>query len=458
MKFKVLTYATALLSILLLILSLFVHCGKVSHGDDGTFVVAVDADMPGYASFEGEGFGYMYDILKAYGKDRGVNVKLLPAKSAAESRRMLKKGTAAAIPAMGTIDQTGVSVPLYNTSYVILTSARESLAIDVADNPMALLDALGDARVLISEGFRASRSYDALLDAIPEADLFVSSRDCFELVEELRDGEYDFLVCERTEANIGCALYAGVRKFYEFPEQVPVALLFAEESEQMREDFARWFSDYTADPAFAMLTELYFDEGKAIQLTHRVPHEDQPEDVISPYDRVMREICEREGYDWRLISAIAYSESRFKENVVSNRGAAGLMQIMPATARQFNVPQEDIFKPEVNIMLATKLLGRIEGMLKFPASVSFDNKMRIILACYNCGIGHVIDARRLASKYGANPNSWDDVALFLQRKANPQYSTDAVVKSGTFRGGNQTLAFVNGVMGRYGSYCAMVER
>lgn len=45
-------------------------------------------------------------------------------------------------------------------------------------------------------------------------------------------------------------------------------------------------------------------------------------------------MCEKEGYDWRLISAIAYSESRFNPYVVSRKGAKGLMQVMPRVARQ----------------------------------------------------------------------------------------------------------------------------
>ena len=47
--------------------------------------------------------------------------------------------------------------------------------------------------------------------------------------------------------------------------------------------------------------------------------------VISPYDHVIRNISEREGNDWRLMSAIAYHESRFKADIVSRRGARGLM-------------------------------------------------------------------------------------------------------------------------------------
>ena len=70
--------------------------------------------------------------------------------------------------------------------------------------------------------------------------------------------------------------------------------------------------------------------------------------VISPYDHVIRNISEREGNDWRLMSAIAYHESRFTADIVSRRGARGLMQIMPAVARQFDVVSEEaLLDPEI---------------------------------------------------------------------------------------------------------------
>ena len=59
--------------------------------------------------------------------------------------------------------------------------------------------------------------------------------------------------------------------------------------------------------------------------------------TISEYDGIMRRIGKEEGQDWLLMSAIAYSESRFQSHLVSNRGAIGLMQIMPIVGRQFDV-------------------------------------------------------------------------------------------------------------------------
>lgn len=179
--------------------------------------------------------------------------------------------------------------------------------------------------------------------------------------------------------------------------------------------------------------------------------------VISRFDPIMRKVGAEEGCDWRLMSAIAYSESRFIENLVSSQGAAGIMQIRPVVARHFNVPVEDIDDTETNIRLAGMLLSELDTMLRMPASTPNEDRLSIILASYNAGIGHVLDARRLARAEGANPNSWDDVSRYLQLKADPAYYERDAVQCGKFTGSGQTLGYVNEVMRKYNQYCNLAS-
>ncbi len=173
---------------------------------------------------------------------------------------------------------------------------------------------------------------------------------------------------------------------------------------------------------------------------------------ISRYDELLREVGNREGHDWRLLSAIAYNESRFQADVISDRGARGLMQIMPAVARSYNVSEQHIMDPHTNVTLAAKVLTCIKQSLRMGGA-SEEDRLKIMLACYNGGVGHVLDARKLASKYGGDPNSWEDVSAYLRLKSDPGFAQDEVVKCGRFNGSGQTLAFVDKVMVKYKAYC-----
>lgn len=179
--------------------------------------------------------------------------------------------------------------------------------------------------------------------------------------------------------------------------------------------------------------------------------------TISAYDDLMQRIGEEEGQDWLLMSSIAYNESRFQNDLVSRSGAIGIMQIMPIVGKQFNVSKEDIAEPETNIRLAVMLLEKLEAMLKMPASTPQSDRISIILASYNGGIGHVFDARRLARNNGENPNSWEVVARYLRAKADPAVYESELVLNGRFTGSKQTEAYVKNVMSRYDYYRKMAR-
>ncbi len=188
------------------------------------------------------------------------------------------------------------------------------------------------------------------------------------------------------------------------------------------------------------------------------PRSEEPQCVISAYDTLIRRVSEQEGHDWRLMSAIAYHESRFTPDITSRSGARGLMQIMPSVARHFEVPLDRVSDPETNVWLANKLMTEIMSTLRLPESTPEKDRMSIVLASYNSGIGHVTDARRLARLHGENPNSWEVVARYLTLKAQPEYYENEVVKCGRFTGSRQTLAYVDDVIGRYDKYCRIAGR
>lgn len=179
--------------------------------------------------------------------------------------------------------------------------------------------------------------------------------------------------------------------------------------------------------------------------------------VISAYDDLFRDVCAREQQDWRLMSAIAYHESRFLPHVVSRQGARGLMQVMPAVARRFGVTHVDrLYDPETSISLACKVLNSVYASLNMPATTAERDRMSIALACYNGGIGHVIDARNLAREAGEDPNSYAVVLRYLERKADPNVYASGTVKR--FTGANTIRNFVDDVMGSYDRYRNQADR
>ena len=122
------------------------------------------------------------------------------------------------------------------------------------------------------------------------------------------------------------------------------------------------------------------------------------------------------------------------------------MQLMPRTARAMGVPPGKEQNPEESIKAAVKYIAATSR--SFNAIKNENERMKFVLAAYNAGIGHVLDAMALAEKYGKNKYVWDNsVDDYILLKSNEEYFNDPVCKNGYFRG-VETYNFVKEVMSR----------
>lgn len=165
---------------------------------------------------------------------------------------------------------------------------------------------------------------------------------------------------------------------------------------------------------------------------------------ISPYDNKFREAADSLGWDWKFLAAIAFTESRFDSTAVSEVGACGVMQVMPATLRGMGVPDSLHMETHNNIMAAAGLLNSLDHL--YRRIPDFEERSNFILASYNAGAGHIGDAMNLAQKHGRPRYVWhENVDSFLILKSRPEYYTDSVCRNGSFNDWRQTLSFVKKV-------------
>lgn len=172
---------------------------------------------------------------------------------------------------------------------------------------------------------------------------------------------------------------------------------------------------------------------------------------ISAYDELFKKYARRCPYDWLLLAAIARTESDFSPNEVSWAGARGLMQIMPSGARSLGIDPERLFDPEVNVQCAVSELNYLDRYFSKYVSNS-QERMKFVLAAYNGGMSHIVDAIRLAQKYGKDAQLWyDNVEEALKWKSIEKYYSDPVCHYGYFRSG-ETVAYVHKVEDQYETY------
>ena len=175
---------------------------------------------------------------------------------------------------------------------------------------------------------------------------------------------------------------------------------------------------------------------------------------ISPYDSIFRVYADTVGWDWKMLAAVAYVESKFDTAAVSNVGAQGLMQIMPVTARAMGIPEGMESDPDESVRAAAEYFAYLSHLFR---RVPENERINFVLASYNAGFGHVHDAMRLAHKYGRNRYVWNDnVETYLRLKSDSIYYTDSLCRNGRFTGLETTL-FVRKVQRKYSEYTLREE-
>ncbi len=119
--------------------------------------------------------------------------------------------------------------------------------------------------------------------------------------------------------------------------------------------------------------------------------------LSSPYEQLVTEAAQAYQVDPALVRAVIQAESAFNPQAVSPKGAIGLMQLMPDTARRYGV--QDTFNPTDNVYGGVHYLRDL--------LVLFGHDLRRVVAAYNAGEGAV-------SRYGDVP-PYPETTLYVER-------------------------------------------
>ena len=109
-------------------------------------------------------------------------------------------------------------------------------------------------------------------------------------------------------------------------------------------------------------------------------------------------------FDWLMLAAQGYQESRLDQGVKSRVGAVGVMQVMPATGTEMGVG--DVAQTEANIHAGTKYLRFVLDRYFSDAELDGLNRQLFAFAAYNAGPAKVAKLRTEAEKRGLDPNQW----------------------------------------------------
>ena len=157
---------------------------------------------------------------------------------------------------------------------------------------------------------------------------------------------------------------------------------------------------------------------------------------------LFKKYSDQYGFDWLLVAAQGYQESGLDQSTRSRVGAIGVMQVMPATARDRNVNIPNIHELEPNIHAGVKYLRFMVNEYFDEPGIDRVNRHLFAFASYNAGPNRIQRLRRVAADEGLDPNKWfNNVEVVVAREV-----------------GRETVQYVSNIYKYYLAYKLVVEQ
>lgn len=187
-------------------------------------------------------------------------------------------------------------------------------------------------------------------------------------------------------------------------------------------DINAWLKRYATSPLHAKLARTYVH---AIFDPVRIAAAGRTRRELSPYDSLYKAYAPRLGWDWRLLAALSFQESKFRIDAHSHRNAFGLMQMGEATAEKYGL--QDPLDPEDNIRTSVKYLSFLQRVFakRLPQDAP-DEVTRFVLAAYNGGEGRLLDCIDLSQQLGAYDSTWTCLQDLPERAEQAGMVTDSL--------------------------------
>lgn len=418
-----------------------------------------------YFIYKGQTMGYEYELAERLANDLGLELKIIVAKNMDRMAEMLLRGEGDMIGQTTTITKDrrrylSFTDHLIQTQQVLVQRKPANwrdMKLHEIDRALIRnpIDLIGE-RVSI----RAESAYHERLQNLMEEiggevliDTLPGTMTTDEVIGMVASGDLDFTIADRHIALINTASYS--RLDIETPVSLRQRLAWAvrPNSPELLEALNEWLRRMHQETDFYVIYNKYFKNKTEFRKRSKSEFYSKKGSKISPFDQQIKRYADSLDWDWRLLASQIYQESEFDPKTKSWAGACGLMQVVPATGRQFGVDQ--LFDPDENMKAGAGYLQFLQGIWKaIPDSVE---KIKFVLASYNAGPGHVLDAQRLALKHGKDPQLWTGhVDEYILLKSNPEFYNDPVVEFGYCRG-SEPFAYVNSIFERFDNYRQHIE-
>lgn len=416
---------------------------------DGKLTVLFENNSSSYFDYRGTNMGFEYEIIKEFCKDHQLELELKLVNNRDDIFKLLNEGNVDIIACNLSVTndrkkEIAFSSPILFTEQVLVQRKLDK------NNPE---DYISDATELANKKVNVwdkSVYYTKLKNIQNEIGdtIFIYGENgdlsTEYIIEQVADGTIDYTVTDKNTAIINQYYWDNLDISLHLSFKQKIAFGLRKNAVKLNAELDNWIEKFKTGNLYKFLQYKYFE----LPSTARIALQSSSNSNYEQIKRQLKKKVKNKPFDWELLAAIIYTESRFNPEIIGLGGAYGLFQFMPNIGPKFNVyPTSTI---DEQIEGGVKLVHRNYNLWENAASE--EDRIKFTLAGYNSGAAHLRDAMALAKKHRLNPNKWkNNVEIMYRNLSSPEYYKDPVVKYGSSRG-VFTVNYVRKVYNKYLEY------
>lgn len=404
-----------------------------------------------YFVWRGQFLGFEYELMKRFADSQGLHLEMVVPNRWGDLIPTLKTGGGDLIAASMTItDERKMQGIAFTQPYNKVT---EELVARASESGIISINDLNGRSVVVRRSSSYWTTLQKLLDQGMNFQLVEApdNMETEEIISRVASGEYDLTVADSHILSVELIWRNDIKPVLTLNGPVPHGWAVRDGDKKLLSALNAFLDKEYKGRFYNLVYDKYFQNSNRI-LDHVASHQEYAaKGNISPYDAEVQKYAEEYGFDWALIVAQMYQESRFDPKAESWAGARGLMQILPTTGELFGV--NDLHEVDTSIQTGVRYLAWLHE--RFEPELTVQDRMWFTLAAYNAGLGHVRDARSLARKMGWNQDRWfnnvDRAMLLLSRRSFYQLATHGYAR------GKETVDYVREIRDRYNAYIRLAS-
>lgn len=404
--------------------------------DKGEIIVITRNNAHCYYIDRDQAMGFEYDLVKEFSDYLGVKLKIIIAQEWDEMVPKLLKEDAHIIAANFPINPKWEDMIQFSDEYMTI---QQQIVVNRDNAEIKNINDLTGKKIHVRKG----TSYQEQLEELKKQGMQIEIEaleniSTAELIQKVARGEFEVTIADSNVAMLNRRYFPQAVIRDVIGEKESLAWAVHPDADKLLEKINEFFIKIKKDGIFDQIFNRYYTDIEQFDYIDLQAYHRRLQSRLPRFIAIIKEAASKYGFDWCLIAALIYQESKFEEWAKSPDGAYGLMQLTQRTADSYEV--KDIYNPKQNVHSGVRYLKKLYDL--FQESEGAD-RLFISFAAYNTGQGHIRDAQRLAKKLNLDPNKWASLTKTLPMLREWEYFKDA--RYGYCRG-NEPVQYVRQIM------------